>query len=175
MAGADDRVMLAGHGKLQLMRIRAIEDGTGNAMFSKYGRGAKDQRENSPIREMHLRPPGNQPQGEPCDKDPGPFDFKLSRLRMWGRSALIRDDLPDPIGFICDIRAVEWHGPPPLLRKALRDIAVPGESSSNNRLGALVPTPRGRAMPADAEPANQAMRYACTHDVLSYASNCAGL
>src|SRR5215469_13507716 len=116
MARADVRVMLTGQGKLHLMRIRPIEDGTGNAMFSEFGRGAKDQRENSPIGKMHLRPPGNQPQGEPRDNDPGPFDFVLSWPRLWARDELIWDGLPDPIGLICDMRAVEWHGHPPSLR-----------------------------------------------------------
>src|SRR5215469_2500058 len=100
MAGTDDRVMLTGHGKLQFMRVRAIEDGTGNAMFSKYRRFAKDQRENSSIGEMHLRAPSDQPQGEPCENNPGPVNFIVSGLRRRERGGLIGDNLPDPIGFI---------------------------------------------------------------------------
>src|SRR5215469_5121399 len=115
------------------MRIATIQDGTGNAIFPKYGGAAKDERENSPIVETYFRRPRNCPQGKYHDNDSRPLDFAPSRLCYRARS--IRD-LDGPVGLIRDVRAVEWHGHPPSLRKDPWWRHRPrGGSSSDNRSG----------------------------------------
>jgi hypothetical protein len=137
MAGADDRIALTGDGEFQPVRVRAIEDGTGDIIFSKDGGNAKDEAENSAIGRIHLCRPGNQPQGKNHETDFKPIDF--APLRRCGRVGLNGDldnptrDLDDAIGLICDVRAVEWHHRLPVTTK--RPLAAPRSPAGRSSYG----------------------------------------